>query len=244
MHIDVLTLFPQMFDGVLSESILGRAQQSGKLCVRTHDIRAWAQNKHHRVDDYAFGGGTGLVMMPQPIFSAIGAVDPSHEARRIYLSAQGKPLTDQKVRALAGCTRLLLLCGHYEGVDQRAIDALIDEEICIGDYVLTGGELPAMVLIDAVARQIPGVLGNEQGAQEESFADGLLEYPQYTRPACYEGLCVPDVLLSGHHANIVKWRREKMLERTYRMRPDLLARAPLTPQERQLVRQWEKEQDD
>ena len=240
MHIDVLTLFPEMFGGVLSASILGRAIDNGLLSVETHDIRAWAANKHHRVDDYAFGGGTGLVMMPQPIFDAMRAVDPEHRARRIYLSPQGRPLDDTKVRSLAGCENLVLLCGHYEGVDQRVIDTLIDEEISIGDYVLTGGELPAMVLIDAVSRQIDGVLGNEMGADEESFAQGLLEYPQYTRPAEYEGLCVPDVLLSGHHANILQWRREKMLEKTFAVRPDLLDSAPLSEKERRLIETWKK----
>jgi len=232
VHIDVLTLFCEMFPSVLGASILGRALENKLLSVETHDIRAYAENKHHRVDDYAFGGGTGLVMMPQPIFSAIRDIDPEHKARRIYMSPQGKPLDDARVRALAKEEHIVILCGHYEGVDQRVIDELIDEEISIGDYVLTGGELPAMVLIDALARQVEGVLGNELGADEESFADGLLEYPQYTRPADFEGHKVPDVLLSGHHANILKWRRQQQLLKTYRVRPDLFSKVELSDKER------------
>nr|WP_197714796.1 tRNA (guanosine(37)-N1)-methyltransferase TrmD [Maliibacterium massiliense] len=241
MHIDVLSLFPEMFAGVLGASILKRAIDKGFISVALHNIRDYADNKHRQVDDYAFGGGTGLVMMPQPIFDCMAHVTPEGwRGRRIYLSPQGRPLSDARVRALAKEPALVLLCGHYEGVDQRVIDALVDEEISIGDYVLTGGELPAMVLIDAVARQIPGVLGNALGSQEESFAADLLEYPQYTRPADFRGRRVPEVLLSGHHAHIVKWRREQALQKTARVRPDLLARAVLSDEERALVANGKK----
>ena len=197
MRIDVLTLFPDMFRGPFSESMLKRAQENGLLEIALHDIRAWADNKHSKADDYPFGGGAGLVMMAQPIFDAVAAVDPDHEARRILLTPRGRLLTTERARTLAKHPRLLLLCGHYEGVDERVM-ALMDEEISIGDYILTGGELPAMVLVDAVSRFVPGVLGSGESAEEESFSRSLLEYPQYTRPAEFRGMAVPEVLLSGH----------------------------------------------
>lgn len=221
MRIDVLTLFPEMFSGVLDASILGRARKSGLLEVEMHDIRAYTENKHRKADDYPFGGGAGLVMMAQPIFSCIESVlSDGVPAHSILLTPRGKPLTTDRAKELAKEERLLLLCGHYEGVDERVM-TLIDEEISIGDYILTGGELPAMVLIDCVSRFIPGVLGSEQSAEDESFTDGLLEYPQYTRPAEFRGMCVPDILLNGHHANILKWRREQALEKTREVRPEL-----------------------
>ena len=223
MHIDVLTLFCEMFPSVLGASILGRALENKLLSVETHDIRSYAENKHHRVDDYAFGGGTGLVMMPQPIFSAIRDIDPDHKARRIYMSPQGKPLDDARVRALAKEENIVILCGHYEGVDQRIIDEIVDEEISIGNFVLTGGEIPACILVDAVSRLVPGVLSADECFESESIACGMLEYPQYTRPYEFHGVKVPDVLISGHHANIEKWRYEKALEMTMKMRPDLLS---------------------
>lgn len=220
MKITILTLFPEMFTA-LSQSILGRAQKSGKLSVDIVDIRAYTEDKHLKCDDYPFGGGAGMVMMAQPIGSAIEAVDPDHKARRIYLSPKGKTFRQEKVFELVEEEHLVLLCGHYEGVDQRAIDLFIDEEISIGDYVLTGGELPAMVVADCVARYVEGVLSPESLVQE-SFSENLLEYPQYTRPVEYHGLTVPEVLRSGNHAEIDKWRRAQAEAITRKMRPDLL----------------------
>ena len=221
MRIDVLTLFPEMFAGPFSESMLGRAQENGLLSIHLHNIRDWAHNKHSKVDDYPFGGGAGLVMMAQPIFDAVAAVDPDHEARRILLTPRGRLLTTERARTLAKPPRLLLLCGHYEGVDERVM-ALMDEEVSIGDYILTGGELPAMVLVDAVSRFVPGVLGSGESAEEESFSRSLLEYPQYTRPAEFRGMAVPEVLLSGHAANIETWRHAQAMEKTRENRPELL----------------------
>ena len=223
MRIDVLTLFPEMFTP-LSESIIGRARKNGIIDIRITDIRDFSTDKHKKCDDYPFGGGAGMVMLPQPIFDAVKAVDPDHEALRIYMSPKGKRLDMQLVRSLAGLEskRLLLLCGHYEGVDQRVLDLCFDGEISIGDYVVTGGELPAMVVIDSVARYVDGVLGSEDSVKEESFSSNTLEYPQYTRPAVFEGIAVPDVLLSGHHANVEKWRREQSEILTKKLRPDLL----------------------
>ena len=221
MRIDILTLFPEMF-APLTESIIGRATKSGKVEIVVTDIRDYTENKHRKCDDYPFGGGAGMVMTPQPIYSAIMAVDPDHEARRIFMSPKGRRFCQSMVSELLSYDRILLLCGHYEGVDQRVIDLCIDEEMSLGDFVLTGGELPAMVLCDVVTRFVPGVLGCDASSEDESFSDGLLEYPQYTRPQTYEGLSVPEVLLSGHHENIEKWRREKSLEITRQNRPDLL----------------------
>lgn len=220
MRIDILTLFPEMFSP-LQESIIGRAQKEGKAEVFVHNIRDYTEDKHNKCDDYPFGGGAGMVMTAQPIGSCINAVDPEHRARRIYMSPKGKVFCQQKVYELLSYDRLLILCGHYEGVDQRAIDLFIDEEISIGDYVLTGGELPAMVVADSVLRYVDGVL-NTSSLVDESFADNLLEYPQYTRPNEYMGLSVPEVLRSGDHAKIDKWRREQALALTKKMRPDLL----------------------
>ena len=214
MRIDILTLFPDMFSA-LKESILGRAQRAGKIAINVVDIREFTEDKHLKCDDYPFGGGAGMVMMPQPIGSAIEALDKEHRAHRIYLSPKGETLRQQKVFSLLSHDWLILLCGHYEGVDQRAIDLFIDEEISIGDYVLTGGELPAMVLVDCVSRYVDGVINT-------SSSDNLLEYPQYTRPQEYRGLSVPEVLLSGDHAKVDRWRREQALELTKKYRPDLL----------------------
>ena len=220
MKITILTLFPEMFSA-LSESIIGRAQKEHKFTLDVIDIRKYTEDKHLKCDDYPFGGGAGMVMMAQPIGSAVEAVDPDHTARRIYLSPKGKTLTQEKVISLAEGEDLVLLCGHYEGVDQRAIDLFIDEEISIGDYVLTGGELPAMVLVDCVARYLDGVL-SPASLVDESFSENLLEYPHYTRPVEYRGMTVPEVLRSGNHAEIDKWRREQSLALTKKMRPDLL----------------------
>ncbi len=220
MKITILTLFPEMFSA-LHASILGRAERSGKLDLEVLDIRDYTEDKHKKCDDYPFGGGAGMVMTPQPVGSAVEAADPAHRARRIYLSPKGRTLTQQRVMELAEEEHLVLLCGHYEGVDQRAIDLFIDEEISIGDYVLTGGELPAMVLADCVARYLDGVLSPGSLVQE-SFSEGLLEYPHYTRPVEYRGMEVPEVLRSGNHAEIDRWRREQSLRITERQRPDLL----------------------
>lgn len=222
MRIDILTLFPEMFSA-LNESILGRAQKQGKVEINVVNIRDYTDDKHLKCDDYPFGGGAGMVMMPQPIGSAIEAVDPRHEARRIYLSPKGETLVQQKVFSLLSYERLVLLCGHYEGVDQRVIDLFIDEEISIGDYVLTGGELPAMVLCDCVCRYVDGVISTSS-LVDESFSDNLLEYPQYTRPKEYKGLCVPEVLSSGDHAKVDEWRRREAMKLTKEKRPDLLKR--------------------
>ncbi len=222
MRIDILTLFPEMFSA-LNESILGRAQKQGKVEINVVNIRDYTEDKHLKCDDYPFGGGAGMVMMPQPIGSAIEAVDPRHEARRIYLSPKGETLVQQKVFSLLSYERLVLLCGHYEGVDQRVIDLFIDEEISIGDYVLTGGELPAMVLCDCVCRYVDGVISTSS-LVDESFSDNLLEYPQYTRPKEYKGLCVPEVLFSGDHAKVDEWRRREAMKLTKEKRPDLLKR--------------------
>ncbi len=220
MRITILTLFPEMFSA-LNESIIGRAVKGNKLQIDVVNIRDYTQDKHLKCDDYPFGGGAGMVMMAQPVGSAFEAVDPEHKARRIYLSPKGKTFRQDMVYSLVACEHIVLLCGHYEGVDQRAIDLFIDEELSIGDYVLTGGELPAMVVADCVARYVDGVLSPESLVQE-SFSDNLLEYPQYTRPVEYGGMTVPEVLRSGNHAEIDKWRREKALEITKKRRPDLL----------------------
>ena len=205
----------------MQESILGRAQKAGKIEINVVNIRDYTEDKHLKCDDYPFGGGAGMVMMPQPIGSAIEAVDPNHEARRIYMSPKGSTFCQQKVFELVEYPRLLLLCGHYEGVDQRVIDLFIDEEISIGDYVLTGGELPAMVVADAVSRYVDGVISTSS-LIDESFSQNLLEYPQYNRPQEYKGLSVPDVLRSGDHAKVDAWRREQALRITQEKRPDLL----------------------
>lgn len=220
MKITILTLFPEMFTA-LSSSILGRARREGKVEIGIVDIRDYTEDRHLKCDDYPFGGGAGMVMMAQPVGSAIEAVDPEHRARRIYLSPKGETFRQEKVFSLVEEEHLVLLCGHYEGVDQRAIDLFIDEEISIGDYVLTGGEIPAMVVADCIARYVDGVLSPESLVQE-SFSENLLEYPHYTRPVEYRGLTVPEVLRSGNHGEIDKWRREQSLKITRNNRPDLL----------------------
>ncbi len=222
MKITILTLFPDMFAPV-RQSIIGRAVGSGKLEIDVVNIRDYAENKHFKCDDYPFGGGAGMVMMPQPIGSCIEAVDPEHRALRLYVSPKGRTLDQQMVQSLAEREEIVILCGHYEGVDQRAIDMYIDAEISIGDYVLTGGELPAMVICDCVARYVDGVIAGGS-LVDESFSDGMLEYPQYTRPAVYKGVSVPEVLLSGNHAEIDRWRREQSEKITRERRPDLLKR--------------------
>jgi len=221
LRIDILTIFPEMFEGVLGSSMLGRARQNGLVDIRVHNIRDYTDNKHKKTDDYPFGGGAGMVMMVQPIFDCVDAVLGGEKARRILLSPRGRTLNQKIAKELAGEERLLLLCGHYEGVDERVM-TIMDEELSIGDYVLTGGELPAMVLTDCLSRFIPGVLGSEESVADESFSDGLLEYPQYTRPAEFRGMEVPEVLLNGHHAKIQAWRLEQARLKTALNRPDLL----------------------
>lgn len=233
MNITILTIFPEMFESVLQSSILGRAREAGLIDVRCVDIRPFSESKHKNTDDYPFGGGAGMVMMPQPIVDAMQSVTGENfRGRRIYMGPRGRKLTTALAQELAREEELVLLCGHYEGVDQRALDACVDEEISIGDYILTGGELAAMVLTDCVARFVPGVLGSEHSAEEESFSDGLLEYPQYTRPRDFRGAAVPEVLLNGNHAAIARWRREQSLLATRKYRPDLLTAAALSPKER------------
>ena len=238
MKINILTIFPEMFSGVFSSSILGRAVQNGLLEITCTDIRPFSQSKHKNTDDYPFGGGAGMVMMAQPIMDAMASVSASMPgARRIYLGPRGRRLSTSLARSLARESGLILLCGHYEGVDQRALDSCVDEEISIGDYILTGGEIAAMVLTDCVSRFIPGVLGSEASPEAESFSDGLLEYPQYTRPRVIRDLSVPDVLLSGDHAKIKAWRRAESLRATARFRPDLLETAQLSDRDRAVLKE-------
>lgn len=233
MNIAILTLFPEMFESVLSASILGRARGAGLISVEPMDIRPFSDKKHKNTDDYPFGGGAGMVMMVQPIVDCVRhARSKGYTGPCVYLSPRGKPLTQEKVRELSGKESLVLLCGHYEGVDQRAIDLVVEEEISLGDFVLTGGELAALCLVDAVARYVPGVLGSEESAEDESFSAGLLEYPQYTRPGVFEGMAVPEVLVNGNHAKIEVWRREQALLTTLRVRPDLFEKAWMTAKER------------
>lgn len=221
MRFEILTIFPEYF-GVLSQSLIGKAIAGGILDVHVTNIRDYSKDKHSKTDDYPYGGGAGMVMTPDPVVSAIEAVDPEHKLKRIYLSPKGVQLKQKVVENLAKEEGLLLLCGDYEGIDERIIELCIDEEISIGDYVLTGGELPALVVINAVARYVDGVLGSSESTDEESFSNGLLEYPHYTRPSEYRGLKVPEVLQSGNHAEIAKWRREQSLKITRERRPDLL----------------------
>ena len=241
MTVNILTIFPEMFESVFSASILGRAREQGLLDIRLTDIRPYSASKHKNTDDYPFGGGAGMVMMAQPIMDAMADVTAAHpDAKRIYLGPRGRKLTTALAKELAQEKELILLCGHYEGVDQRALDACIDEEISIGDYILTGGELAAMVLTDCVARFIPGVLGSAESPEEESFSDGLLEYPQYTRPRELDGRTVPDVLLSGDHAKIRIWRRRESLAATARFRPDLLETADLSESDLKILKELEE----
>ena len=242
MTIEILTVFPEMFESVFSCSILGRARSQGLLDIRLTDIRPFSERRHKNTDDYPFGGGAGMVMTAQPILDAMAsAAARLPGARRIYLGPRGRKLTTALARELASEKSMILLCGHYEGVDQRALDTCVDEEISIGDYILTGGELAAMVLTDCVARFIPGVLGSAESPEEESFSDGLLEYPQYTRPRDLNGLAVPEVLLNGDHAKIRAWRRRESLRATLRFRPDLLKSASLSPEDLKIIKELENE---
>lgn len=232
---DIATLFPDMCRRVVEESIIGRAVKAGFLDVRVHNIREYAFNRWNRVDDTTYGGGMGMLMQAEPIYLCYQdiAADLPHNPHVIFMSPQGKPLTQQRAVELSRMdTAILILCGHYEGVDQRVLDEIVDEEISIGDYVLTGGELGALVLVDAIGRLLPGVLSDDQCFVEESHYNGLLEYPQYTKPAVWHDRTVPDILVSGHHANIAKWRRQQSLQNTLEKRPDMLEKAELTKEDR------------
>ena len=227
MQFDVITAFPPMLAGPLSQSILRRAQDHGVVSIRLHDLRDHATDKHRKVDDTPYGGGGGMVLMPGPLFAAVEAVQAAHPAARsrtVLFCPQGTPYDQETAARLSGYDRLILICGRYEGVDERVRQHLADESISIGDYVLTGGEIPALVVIDSVTRLLPGALGDEEAARNDTFADGLFDHPQYTRPAEFRGLKVPEILLSGDHQQIAAWRREEALKRTEKQRPDLIAR--------------------
>lgn len=239
MRIDILTLFPGMFDGPLAHGVVGRAIGRGLLEVSPLDIRQFATDRHRSVDDYPYGGGPGMVMMPGPIFAAVESLALPEGTPVILMSPQGRVFSQQVARDLAAQPRLVLICGHYEGVDERVREHLVTDEISIGDYVLSGGEIPAMAVTDAVARLLPGAM-DEQSGLEESHASGLLEYPQYTRPASFRGWEVPPILLSGNNGEVAKWRRLQALRRTFERRPELLDGAPLSVKERELVRQWQE----
>ncbi len=238
VHFDILTLFPALFEGPFRESIIKRAVEAGLVSIAIHNIRDYATGKHRITDDTPYGGGGGMVMKPEPIFAAVEAIVGSDDVPIILLSPQGRLFTQQIARELSKQRRLVLICGRYEGVDERVRQHLATDELSIGDYVLTGGEVPAMAIVDAVTRLIPGVLGDPGATFEDSHADGLLEYPHYTRPPVFRGWAVPEVLLSGHHAEIVRWRRQQALRRTLERRPDLLEKARLSDAERELVQQW------
>ena len=242
MRIDILTLFPEMCETVMNESVIGRAQKADKVKIVCTNIRDYANNKHSKVDDNPYGGGMGMIMSAQPIYNAYKALYTEDEPKPhlVYLSPKGRTFNQQKAVELSKLDRLVLLCGHYEGVDERVLEEIVDEEISIGDYVLTGGELPALVVADAVCRMLPGVLSDELCFSEESHFAGLLEYPQYTRPAEWHGRAVPEVLLSGNHKNIEEWRRGKSLTITMEKRPDMLTEDNLSEKDKKLLKKLEK----
>ncbi len=243
MRFHVLTLFPEMVEQAMNTSILGRAIGQGKISLKTTDIRDYAANKHNKVDDTPYGGGAGMVMQAPPVYGAYEAVteEIGHTPRVIYLTPQGKVFHQKMAEEFAKEEDLVFLCGHYEGIDERVLEEIVTDYVSIGDYVLTGGEMPAMVMMDAIARLVPGVLHNETSAEFESFQDNLLEYPQYSRPEIWHGKRVPEVLLSGHHANIDKWRREQSILRTASWRPDLLEKARLTSKEKEFLEKHQTE---
>ena len=240
MKFHILTLFPEMVQQGLATSILGRAAEKDLISIDAVNIRDYTQDKHGKVDDYTYGGGAGMLMQAQPVYDAYRVVAGDRKVRCVYLTPQGAPFTQKKARELSGEEELVLLCGHYEGVDERILEEIVTDYVSIGDYVLTGGELPAMVMIDAVSRLVPGVLNNEESAEFESFHDNLLEHPQYTRPVEFRGRKVPDVLLSGHHGNIDKWRREQSLKRTLERRPDLIETAILSKEDEKYLKKLKK----
>ena len=245
MKIDIATLFPEMCEAYLSESIIGRARNKEIFTVNCHNIRDYTEDKHRRVDDTPYSERQGMLMQAQPIYNCFNSVTQGQpKPHTIYMSPQGKPLTQQKVQELSEIPSIFILCGHYEGVDERIIEKIVDEEISIGDYVLTGGELPALVLVDAVVRMLDGVLSRADCYEDESHFNGLLEYPQYTRPEIWEGMSVPKILLSGHHANILKWRHEKSLENTFIKRPELLDISSLSESDKQILKDIMKNYED
>lgn len=237
MKIDILTLFPEMCESVLNESIIGRARKADKVQLECHNIRDFANNKHNKVDDMPYGGGMGMVMAAEPIYNCYKSLYTKDEPKPhlIYLSPKGTTLTQKKVVELSKLDRIVLLCGHYEGVDERVLEEIVDEQISLGDFVLTGGELPALALADAVCRMLPGVLSDDLCFEDESHFSGLLEYPQYTRPAVWNGRAVPEVLLSGNHAEIAKWRRKQSLQITRELRPEMFEKIELDKQDRKLL---------
>lgn len=243
MRIDILTLFPEMLEAVLKESIIGRAAAKQIVELEFHNIRGYSENKHKKVDDYPYGGGLGMIMQCQPIFSAVEDITArlGGKPHTIFMSPQGKTFDQAKAHELANYRNLLIICGHYEGIDERVTEALVDEEISIGDFVLTGGEIAAMAVVDATCRLIPGVLKEDASHMVESFGEGLLEFPQYTRPPVFRGMEVPEVLLSGHHENIEKWRRYESLKRTCEKRPELLSEANLSKEDLKLLDKIKKE---
>ena len=238
MKFDILTLFPEMFEPIKT-SIIGKAAEKGIIDINLINIRDFSEDKHKKVDDTPYGGGAGMVMKPDVVYSAYNSIDDKN-AKVIYMSPQGKTLNQKKVEELSKENHLIILCGHYEGIDQRVLDKIVDEEISIGDYVLTGGEIPAMVLIDSISRYVDGVISGES-TSEESFSNGLLEYPQYTRPEIFMGKKVPDVLISGHHENINKWRRQESLKNTFKKRPELLDDIELTEKEKIYIKNLNEE---
>lgn len=245
MHFDVFTVLPELFPPYLQASILQKAIDRTLLTVLVHDIRAYTYDRHHVTDDAPYGGGGGMVMKPEPIFEAVESVlGTAFDCPLIYLSPQGSPFTTRKAMELAALPRIALLCGRYEGIDERVLEHLVTEQISVGDFVVTGGELPALMVIDAVARFIPGVLGDPDGAVDDSFGNGLLEYPHYTRPPEFRGWGIPDVLLSGNHAEISRWRHEQSLLRTLLNRPDLLEQFPLTDEDRSLLQKFKVNGED
>ena len=246
MRFHVLTLFPEMIENGMNTSIIGRAMENGLLEIDAVDIRSFAFNKHQKVDDYPYGGGAGMLMQAEPVYLSWASVLQKYPGcrRTIYLTPQGKTFSQQMAREFAREEDLIFLCGHYEGIDERVIEEIVTDPVSIGDYVLTGGELAAMVMMDAVSRMVPGVLTNEDSGETESFSDGLLEYPQYSRPQVWHGKEVPEVLMSGHHGKVDAWRRQQQILRTLQARPDLLKTANLTGKEWQLVHEWKKEMAD
>ena len=244
MRVDVVTLFPKFIEQALQFSIMERAQDAGAAAFRIHNPREWTTDRHRIVDDAPYGGGAGMVLKPEPLVACIEDVVSEPDAAVVLMTPQGETLTQAHVRRLAGLQQMVVLCGHYEGVDERVRDMLVTDELSIGDYVLTGGELPALVLVDAVVRVLPGVLGNEASAVEDSFEDGLLEYPHYTRPPEFRGMQVPQELVEGDHAGVARWRRKMSLLRTLRRRPDLLARARLDADDRELLAEIKESEPD
>lgn len=244
MKIDIMTLFPQLIDAVMQESIIGRAQAKGLISVKATNIRDFSTDKHNRADDSPYGGGKGMVMLAEPLYRCHQSLTDDKPVYTVMMSAQGSPFNQNKARELLQHEHIIIVCGHYEGIDQRFIDTCVDEEISIGDFVLTGGEIPAMAVADAVCRMVPGVLADDVCFQDESHWDGLLEYPQYTRPEVWRDKTVPEVLLSGHHANIVRWRRKKSLERTKNSRPDLFKQfVPKDKSDEKILKELESEEN-